>query len=368
MGKKERIAELEAQVRLYHALVGGLAGRLGMTAIEEDGPLMTAKEYPRVYEAFHRHITDLRDRAQLELPGVSPAPAAPPQLAIVRAEDEAESDGDAVEQVAEIFRAAAALAGELEIKTHDPDTGEPRRIADLLNDVLSAMGELKGGADVSGDAESTALTKGDTLAGAMIHNSRKIDEMAQGVSQARLALRRIGEALGVTQADPDGELTLEKAQQWGVFCYYVKKRYAHWNEMAANLPTSDTSELAQCMRNARAELANILARLVAPAELAKWLKDKAPAVATAGVLGLAEDRTVGSQFERFTAADVERVAHAVTDYVRAFPAEARIEPFFTALRRSPSAVNEFVTLMNLVILPIVTRIVATWPTPTPTPN
>lgn len=343
MGKKERIAELESQVAALSFLIRSIRTRFGLEDPMPDPITITKDEIPTHYQQIHDRIAHLRDQAAA---GASRAMVvAAPAARMVDAEERRIQDD-------QVRTWLDRMAKELDLHLDDEPTGE------AMASVLAAMKDLKGSHDNLGDGAMVA--KGDSLAQAIDHNLAERAHLAAELTSARTTINRIASALQVQQVDADGSQILEKAQRWAVFAYGVKKRYAEWNRLASQEVQSSVSAAV-----VRDEFGKVLADLVAPKLLAEWLKAKAPSAVSEAVLRLAEDQHSGHRFAPITPRDVSVLRSILQFGISADNGLSSLADIFQALEASAVARDEFVRLMNLVILPIITRLEASPPPPTP---
>jgi hypothetical protein len=209
--------------------------------------------------------------------------------------------------------------------------------------------------DRAGVKDALVVGKNDSLAEAIQHNRAERAGLLDDVTRARSATSRVAAALGVSQWNKDGDELVEKAQRFGVFHYWLRKRLRD-HEQAADLPLEINS-----MRGAllAAEVRTILAALVGDKELARILQNK-PVKASKTVLDLAENPapTGNLYLDRlFDMSDVQLMRDGFRKLATGLPG-ARISQLalvFERMHESAAATEELVSWMNAVVLPILRK-------------
>lgn len=221
--------------------------------------------------------------------------------------------------------------------------------------ILEAVERLRnpGGSDHHPDA--VVMTKGDSLADAIQHNRKERSTLEESLVQARNVINRVAGALGVGQWNTEGDEIVDKAQRFGVFAYYLRKRHNELLQTIDALPIGAPvvePELA-------AEVRKILAALVGDKELARILQNK-PVKASKTVLDLAETPAptgMNTYLERpFDKEDVFWIRDALKKI--AGTTVSRVEQLMLVFERiasSPAAIEEFTSWMNAVVLPVLRK-------------
>lgn len=204
--------------------------------------------------------------------------------------------------------------------------------------IAIAIANLKGGGDVGGeigsDGDQTALTKGDTLAQAWQHNSAMRDHLGDELKGARTLLDRIANALQIQSYDRDGTELLERVQRWDNLKYTLKKRR---NERIKAIGTDDDPVVA--------EQTHLLSFLVAPKMLAEWIARKPTSAVGPGILEAAQQGSA-----------VRHPDLTMADLLKAeLVGSQRIVNVFDEIKRSRTAADELLLLLNRVIIPLVER-------------
>jgi hypothetical protein len=197
-------------------------------------------------------------------------------------------------------------------------------------------------ADVSTEADSPELSKGDSLAQAVAHNAAQRSHLDTELTKTRTLIARVAAAMQIGTWDADGTELLEKIQRWETLKHVMSRRIRQLREDAGQLAVAH-------------EMETLLARLMAPKEFAKWLEGKPPGTVTAAVAELAA-QPPGDPSQDMGPGDVVRLSRLirqspnVNDDLIAY-----LDKVFGGLAQSITATNEFLHLMNLVILPILAR-------------
>lgn len=239
----------------------------------------------------------------------------------------------------------------------DPSSYANGQITDDM--ILEAVRRLHNPHHDMSHGDALMVSKKDTLAEAMEQNRKERSELDHGLTQARGTVQRLAGALGVSEWNKDGDEIVEKAQRWGVFAYWLKKRLG---EIMAGPPAGadDEADLA----HARAgELRTVLAALMSEEKLAKFIQNK-PVKVSPTLLDLAENGAPkGNTYldVEFNYNDVRLIAAGIEKYASALPVdvgEARVDQLMLVFKRlveSTAAREEFLSIMNLVVLPLLRR-------------
>lgn len=203
-----------------------------------------------------------------------------------------------------------------------------------LREILSRIRALKGGGDVA-ESDNPQVSKGDSLQEAIQHNAAMRQHLDIEVTRSRAIVARIASAMQITQWDLDGTELIEKVQRWESFKHVLSRRIKELRSEARGVVAD--------------ELESILARLMAPREFAKWLEGKPRGTISPAVMDLATEPAP---------ANVLEVADLI-DLVKCLESGQGVSlvtrRLFADLRASVVATQEFLRLMNLVVIPIVAR-------------
>ncbi len=279
---------------------------MGRKADELREELELVEAERRALQVQNAELQDKLDRAQ----GLNQAELG---LGPVRGPRIADEDG------VEIFRAEQAAAADLQAiqELHRPPP-QPDKVETSL-DVVRAN-----------NAERASLQTSARLNNALIS--------------------RIASALRVTTWDVDGTEILEKCQRWDAFAHWLKQRQKNATGAVAN------------------EIGTVLAALVAPMDLAKWIMDKTAetvpecAVEVAGSpVGRLPDDYLGTVTREqllwirnscgFVADGPSKgvmLGSEVDNYTAAFS-------WLDAALKTERGTNELLALLNMVLLPFLRR-------------
>jgi hypothetical protein len=214
--------------------------------------------------------------------------------------------------------------------------------------ILEAVERLRNphleGHDGYGDA--LVVTKADSLAEAVAHNRRERSTLESGLSMSRNIVGRIAGALNVGQWNPDGDEIVEKAQRFGVFQHWLRKRL---REHEASQQNTDLH--GEALAN---EIRLVLVALIGEKTLAKLLQNK-PIKVSKTMLEIAETPapTGNTYLDRpFDAEDVLWIRDALKKV--AGLNSHRVDQLmlvFERIQKSAAATEEFLAFMNALVLP-----------------
>lgn len=216
-------------------------------------------------------------------------------------------------------------------------------IAGALGQILKAMQSIK-----NPDTDLAISKDGETLAQAFDSNRAERHELHEQLTSARAIVGSVAGALQVGSWSPGGLEIIQKANRLGTFKHVLKKHILDWKSHA---PT-DTVEISKVA----AELEFLATYFSGPKEIADWIKNKPTEAATEGVRSLCEGSYKTSP-SKFMTIDVEIIHKALTTpHLTAWMAQRELlATTFRALMSDPSTRGEFVTLMNLIIIPLLER-------------
>ncbi len=205
------------------------------------------------------------------------------------------------------------------------------------------------GADMSVDTDNPQISKGDSLAQALRHNMAEAQHLHTELKRGRDLLGRLASAMQIGTWDADGTELLERVQRWESFKHVISRRI---RELRA-VPTSTNDAIAD-------ELQVHLTRLMATKEYAKWLEYH-PRTTPMVIAMATTPRPAPARY--FTLQDLGRLSNCArassggqdTDDLQWLPR------LMATLVSSSVVGGEFITLMNLVIIPAVARIWAADP-------
>ena len=261
-----------------------------------------------------------------------------------------------------MWQALVRIAAELDVGV---DGMVPTEVAGAILDTIR---RIKNPDEHLGDSESRALSKGDSLAGAIEHNRTQRAELDTALTRSRAIVNRVAASLQVGQWDADGTEIVEKAQRWAVFAFWLKKRVKELRD-EMRLHADPTFQHAVALRIG--ELDTVLTALVAPKDLARYVTSK-PATETLpkSALELAEmempkptNTFLDAHFNTSDLAILRLLVGIGCEQVERTPAAdrgrvdtvARILNVLTAVRDSALVTNEFLSMMNLFILPLLRK-------------
>lgn len=210
--------------------------------------------------------------------------------------------------------------------------------------------------------DALVVGKGDSLAEAIQHNKKERYDLDDALRLARGTIQRLAGALNVQQWNPDGDEIVEKAQRFGVFHHWLRKRL---RALEATISEDDKRASAALIGGTPPapiavveELRTILAALLAEKELAKFLQSK-PVVASKTILDLAaEPAPSGNLYldRPFMPEDVLWIRDAIKKIAGTSTARVgQLMLVFERMTRSSAATAEFCTLMNAVVLPVLRK-------------
>ena len=214
------------------------------------------------------------------------------------------------------------------------------------------------GSDVQAESTDKALTKGDSLGEAVAHGHSQNAELRAEVTRARSIINRLASVMQVGQWDRDGTELLERAQQYENWKHDLKRRIRE----LCDGPALGVDEVAVNGHIAD-ELQAHLARLMAPKELAGWLKSRPPRDVVRAATGTVVYLPYPFTFKTDDVAllHVEhratgiRSAMAIGNMGNGGSRYLEMSGVFGEIRESQVASEEFVRFMNAVILPILAR-------------
>jgi hypothetical protein len=228
------------------------------------------------------------------------------------------------------------IASELGV-TPDPDV-------DTGDACIAAIGRLKNNGPELGD--DPQVSKGDTLAEAMVQNRDERATLLDSLTTSRGIVNRVAAALNVSQWNADGIEIVEKAQRWSGFVYALKIRLRNLTEQ--NLHTIE--QLARI-----SEVSAIISQLSAPTTLAKWVADHPASVIPPSVVDTASEPAITRDLLR--ASDVSFIADAISDYETPLHSlKSSLCILLRAMAESPAVTSEFISMMNLIIIPYLRRL------------
>lgn len=215
--------------------------------------------------------------------------------------------------------------------------------------ILEAVERLRNPALGEQHPDAVVVSKGDSLAEAIHHNRAERVTLETSLVQSRNIVNRVAGALSVSQWGHDGDELVEKAQRFGVFWHFLRKRLREF-ELEIDSPVTEVL---------RSEFRTILAALVGDKELARILQNK-PIKASKTVLDLAEAPAPTGKnlyLERpFDREDVLWIRDALRKIAGMTTARAeQLMLVFERIEGSPAATAEFVAWMNAVVLPVLRK-------------
>lgn len=336
MGKRTRIEDLEQSNGAANALIRQLGDILGI-AVDDDVDSTNVVNYTAKFTAalssnhaitpsagqpglsgstfntFDDDLDDEIDRAN-RTSGAGNA--------LVVSGPVAHSAGDTTEEIIN------SIGIEVGVQAH---LLTPRA---ALREILAGIRALKGSGDIA-ESDNPQVSKGDSLQQAIQHNAAMRQHLDIEVTRSRAIVARIASAMQITQWDPDGTELIEKVQRWESFKHVLSRRIKELRSEARGVVAD--------------ELESILARLMAPREFAKWLEGKPRGTVSPAVMELATEPAP---------ANVLEVADLI-DMVKCLESGQGVSlvtrRLFADLRASVVATQEFLRLMNLVVIPIVAR-------------
>jgi hypothetical protein len=233
----------------------------------------------------------------------------------------------------------------------DPASYADGQITDDM--ILEAVRRLHNPHHDISHGDALMVEKNDTLAEAMAQNRKERSELDIGLTQARGTVQRLAGALQVSEWNKDGDEIVEKAQRFGIFAYWLKKRLG---ELAAPNAESLTRE------SRSEEIRTVLAALIGEEKLAKFIQNK-PVKVSPTLLDLAENGAPkGNTYldREFDMSDITILQKATEKFAVASgevndPRIDQVMLVFKRLSESAAAREEFLSIMNLVVLPLLRR-------------
>lgn len=232
----------------------------------------------------------------------------------------------------------------------DPDSGE------LLPAILAEIVRVKSlGSDVAAPSTNKSLSKGDSLADAIMHGHAQASDLRDATTQARMIVNRIAAVMQIGTWDKDGTELLERAQRWENWKYEIMQRIRALRATPGVLLLSG-DPVNGCIAD---ELDRHLQRMLAPSDLARWLKSNEKA---AGAVKVDAGPPVPPYPFDFKTTDVHYIRKAVNAAAVADGVDGALATRLQSvgsmlhdLAASMTGSQEFVLTMNLVILPILAR-------------
>lgn len=354
MGRKtDLIEELEGSLAAYKSLIDEIA-----TALDMRVPELTRSNVVGITARFVTELTALvgEERARRR-PGTGALSGSN-----LPAFDDLDSEIDRANQQATgqamtivsssgggaISPSSDPVALQLEAIAHELGTSvQGLTVGAALEEIHRELLRIKNpGADISEDTGNRRISKGDSLAQAIEHNLGQLQHMETELVRNRGIVGRVASAMQIGQWDAEGTEILEKVQRWETFKHVLGRRIRELDG-AARADQSDPvpGPIAR-------ELESHLARLMAPKEFAKWLENKPKGTVSAAVAEVA-----ALPVPEFTAFTVQHLTHLANHVREPVHGDNRIylDETIWDVAHSATASEEFVRLMNLVILPIVAR-------------
>ncbi len=275
-------------------------------------------------------------------PLASNAPFVHAALTVPRESDTDQAETTLRQVFGEIQEPLEAIADELGINIHESS------LPTALNEIRDEINRIKNpSGDVAADAAG-ALSKGDSLSEAIAHNRAAQRNLELELDKARGIIQRVAGAMQIGQWDADGTELVERAQRWDGFKHALRKSLDVWRARASSFASNDGDPTGAIVL----ELSGFLALLTSHKDLAAWLKNKPKVAASEITLSLASERVTGQLFSTENLGDIV-ICLQQTDVDRAGSLWTRDK--MTAIECSRVARDEFINLMNLVILPILAR-------------
>lgn len=207
---------------------------------------------------------------------------------------------------------------------------------------------------------SMAMTKSDSLAEAIVHNQKERSDLSTGLAQARNIVNRLAGALNVPLWNADGDEIVEKAQRFGVFAYWLRKRLHAADAQVDAFTTSPLPVVprADVEKAVADELRTILSALISDKELARILQNK-PVKVSKTILDLAETPAPSGTTYLDHAFDPDDVMWIHQELKKVSTTRhPRVDQLFLVFERmakSAAATEEFVSLMNAIVLPVLRK-------------
>lgn len=319
--KNQQLQDLENENAALQGVMAGICAQLGIT---------TRSKSPTVIgRAIRKAIDDLKDAAP-----DTPAPGAlgtePPH-----------TFDDLVDQQIERFGDEASLPAGALAKRPEPgakahvisqiwrELGIP---GDTMSEeqILAAIRNMKNaGGDV--EAEATPGTATSHSLVDVVAQGRQLEHgLRDELTRARGIISRVAGALQVSQWDADGTELVERAQR-------VEKAKHELRKLISSCRTGESTQPPIV-----AALATVLGILSSPAAAAKFLENKPAAVRA---MEVAPTPDLG-RFKPFLASSLRDIWHATESI-----ADGNIRRVFGAMDEAGGVGADFVTFMNLVIIP-----------------
>lgn len=222
-----------------------------------------------------------------------------------------------------------------------------------LTDVLAGiLGSVRGVMIPGGDIE---IPKGDSLADAVAHGHQQNHELRERHRNASMIVQRVAAVLQVAKVDDDGTEILERVQRWEHLKHAFKRRIRELRRPAVRVSPEDEQRLTAVAD----ELEHHLAELLSRQELADWIKSKPTGIVSKAISELAATPPTAPYPFAFDKLDTNRIAVALDGERQEKPSDAdridKIIEVFDEIHESRTADDEFVRLMNIVILPMLAR-------------
>jgi len=345
MGKKtERIAELEERLAAANSLIRTVGTHLAVDV----GDDITPDNVRRYSQRFQNAIYDLPGRSRPAFENsaerVEDKRPAPPRASWDTFDDEVDEEID-------------RLGDKGLVPARQPEAMLPAEHSGLAS-IMDIAREL--GLDIAGIEANAALsliyqellriknpgdvgeglTKGDTLAEAIGHGRKVEHDLRNSIRDARDMITRIAGAMQLPDWDPkDPEAVLARIQRWESIKHLVRRRILHFEK---------SHPLAGAVLDERAildELRAILTQIIAPADLGKFMGKLPPPVASRSALEAAGSPPV-------SVADLLNIQ----DVVRAsMLGPSRVTSTLTRMCEYKPLVEDFLSFMNLVVMPVLAR-------------
>jgi hypothetical protein len=230
--------------------------------------------------------------------------------------------------------------------------------------ILEAVERLRNPHMHDSPGDALVVDKKDSLAEAIQHNRAERSTLEGALARSRNIVNRLAGSLQVGQWNEDGDELVEKAQRFGVFWHWLRKRLReHEGSLEASAAAVGTSNFADIGVVVHGELVKecrlILAALIGDKELARILQNK-PAKVSKTVLDLAENPapTGNLYLDRpFDGEDVLWIRDALRKLAGPHSSK-RIDQLMLVFERmvpSTAATAEFVSWMNAVVLPVLRK-------------
>lgn len=183
--------------------------------------------------------------------------------------------------------------------------------------------------------------KQDTLTDIVRANNRERAELNVTSARTNTILSRVASALGVPRWDHDGTEILEKAQRFTTYSHWLKQRLKGYEAKSNNATEIILAE----------EVRTVLAAFVAPEHLSKYIIERKPSAITLAMAAAAEEPA--PEYKLMNRADLLELRDASAAHAAERGKVA--PPWLAMIARSEMVSNDFVDLVNLVILPALQR-------------